>query len=67
MGVALTVRNVGGLVIQPGDVVVGDGVVAFSPAIASGLLQAVRAQEARETDILKSTRDGRYVGVYAKG
>ena len=60
--------SIGGLVINPGDIVVGDddGVVAFPQAIAATLLQAVRAQEKKEADILKSIHEGRYTGVYGK-
>lgn len=59
---------VGGMVIQAGDIVVGDedGVVAFPQAIASDLLQAVRAQEAREASIIKSIHQGSYKGAYGK-
>jgi RraA family protein len=60
--------TIGGMVVSPGDIVVGDedGVVAFPQAIAGELLSAVRAQEAREAEILKSIREGRYTGAYAK-
>lgn len=60
--------SVGGLIVSPGDIVVGDedGVVAFPQAIATGLLQKVRAQEQREADILTSIREGRYQGAYGK-
>ncbi len=60
--------SIGGLVIEPGDIVVGDadGVVAFPQAIAAELLLAVRAQEAREAVTLESIRAGRYVGQYAR-
>jgi RraA family protein len=60
--------SIGGMVVTPGDIVVGDadGVVAFPQAIAADLLQKVRAQEAREADILTSIREGRYTGAYAK-
>jgi RraA family protein len=60
--------TIGGMVVTPGDIVVGDedGVVAFPQAIAIELLSAVRAQEAREAEILKSIREGRYTGAYAK-
>lgn len=59
---------VGGMIVTPGDIVVGDedGVVAFSPAAAKELLQAVRAQEHREAEIMTSIREGRYSGGYAK-
>ena len=60
--------SIGGCVIAPGDIVVGDedGVVAFPQAMASALLEAVRAQEAREIEILKSIREGRYDGAYGR-
>ncbi|ARR55148.1 methyltransferase [Rhizorhabdus wittichii DC-6] len=58
--------SVGGLVVGPGDIVVGDGdgVVAFPQTVAADLLRAVRAQEAREEEILRSIRDGSYTGAY---
>lgn len=60
--------SIGGLIVGPGDIVVGDddGVVAFPQAIAADLLQAVRAQEAREEEILRSIRAGTYTGAYGK-
>lgn len=58
---------VGGMLVTPGDIVVGDadGVVAFPVAIAAELAGRVRAQEAREAEILQSIHEGRYVGAYA--
>jgi regulator of RNase E activity RraA len=60
--------SIGGLVVSPGDIVVGDedGVVAFPQADAEELLRAVRAQEAREADILATIHEGRYRGAYAQ-
>lgn len=60
--------SVGGLIVEPGDVVVGDedGVVAFPQAIAAVVLSAVRAQEKREVEIMNSIRVGRYAGAYGK-
>jgi RraA family protein len=60
--------TIGGMVVTPGDIVIGDedGVVAFPQEIATELLSAVRAQEAKEAEILKSIREGRYTGAYAK-
>jgi RraA family protein len=60
--------SVGGLVVAPGDIVVGDedGIVAFPQSIAAELLQAVRKQEQREAEILKSIREGRYKSAYVK-
>ena len=59
---------VGGWTVNPGDVVVGDsdGVVTFAPDIAPRLLEAVRAQTARETEVLAQIRAGRYDGRYAR-
>lgn len=59
--------SIGGLIIEPGDIVVGDGdgIVAFPQAIATELLKAIRKQQAKETDILQSIREGRYAGAYA--
>jgi len=60
--------TVGGMIVHPGDIVVGDedGVVAFPAAIAADLLKAVQDQEAREAEILRSIAEGRYVGAYAR-
>lgn len=60
--------SIGGMIVQPGDIVVGDedGVVAFPPALAEELIRAVRQQEAKEEAILQSVRDGTYKGAYAK-
>lgn len=60
--------SIGGMVVHPGDVVVGDedGVVAFPPSIAAELIRSVREQEAREEATLRSVRDGTYKSAYAK-
>ena len=60
--------SVGGQVVQPGDIVVGDedGVVSFPAATAATLLEAVRAQIAREEQTIISIREGRYQGSYGK-
>lgn len=62
------VISIGGMVIRPGDIVVGDedGVVAFSPDDAVRLLSDVHAQQKREEAILRSIQEGRYTGAYAK-
>ncbi|RUP16910.1 RraA family protein [Methylobacterium sp.] len=59
---------VGGWMVNPGDVVVGDadGVVSFPPGDAAALLDAVRAQAAREAEVLEQIRAGRYDGRYAR-
>ena len=60
--------SIGGAVISPGDIVVGDedGVVSFTQAAAPALLEAVKAQIAREEATLVSIREGRYQGSYGK-
>ncbi|HKW00112.1 MAG TPA: RraA family protein [Vicinamibacterales bacterium] len=58
--------SVGGAVISPGDIVVGDddGVVSFPASAAGTLIAAVRAQLAREDEMLKAIREGRYESPY---
>ena len=60
--------SIGGAVISPGDIVVGDedGVVSFSQSSAPALLETVKAQIAREEATLLSIREGRYQGSYGK-
>jgi regulator of RNase E activity RraA len=55
-------------VISPGDIVVGDedGVVSFPASIAATVLEAVRAQIAREEATITAIREGRYQGSYGK-
>jgi RraA family protein len=50
-----------GMVVMPGDLVLGDedGVVAFGPAAAEGLLALVRQQEEREAKALAAIAEGR--------
>ena len=61
--------SIGGSVIAPGDIVVGDedGVVSFPQSIAASLLEAVNAQIKREAETLTAIREGRYQGSYGKG
>lgn len=58
--------SIGGMVVHPGDIVVGDsdGVVAFAPAIADELLQAVRQQEQKEQEMLDAIASGTYTDAY---
>ena len=60
--------SIGGSVIAPGDIVVGDddGIVSFPQAMAASLLELVNAQIAREAETIKSIREGRYTGAYGK-
>lgn len=58
--------SIGGMVVHPGDIVVGDadGIVAFPQAIAEALLAATRAQSEKEAEILEGIARGHYVGAY---
>jgi RraA family protein len=60
--------SVGGCMVNPGDVVVGDddGVVTFAPHLAKELVTLLRAEEAREADVLDRIRGGRYDGGYGR-
>lgn len=60
--------SVGGMLVNPGDIVVGDadGVVAFPRAMGRSLLEAVQVQEKREAEIMKSIREGTYAGAYGR-
>jgi regulator of RNase E activity RraA len=57
---------VDGMVVMPGDLVVGDedGVVAFAPSVADELLSRVRAQEQREAGALAAIAEGRFDNSY---
>jgi RraA family protein len=59
--------SVGGMMINPGDIVVGDGdgIVAFSPGIAADLLAATKKQADKEAGMLQSVANGTYVGAYS--
>ena len=58
--------SIGGMVVAPGDIIVGDadGLVAFAPDSAKDLLAATQAQQRKEEGILISIADGSYVGAY---
>jgi RraA family protein len=60
--------SIGGTVISPGDIVVGDmdGVVSFPQSVAAELRAKVEAQIAREAQTLIDIREGRYKGSYGK-
>lgn len=60
--------SIGGCVISPGDIVVGDedGLVSFPADNAATLLASVQAQIAREEQMIKTIREGRYEGTYAR-
>jgi regulator of RNase E activity RraA len=54
--------SVGGMVVRPGDLVVGDrdGVVAFSPEIAISLIEKASVQRAKEEATMQAMREGRW-------
>ncbi len=58
--------SIDGMVVMPGDVVVGDadGVVSFDRADAAELLELVRKQEAREANALAAIAEGRVDSFY---
>jgi len=60
---------IGGTVIAPGDIVVGDGdgVVSFPQSIAVELRGKVEAQIKREAQTLTDIREGRYKGSLRQG
>jgi len=60
--------SIGGCVISPGDIVVGDedGVVAFPPSIAESLIGPVNAQILHEAETIRSIHEGRYEGTYGE-
>jgi regulator of RNase E activity RraA len=58
--------SIGGMVVNPGDIVVGDadGVVAFPAEVGPALLEATIRQEEKEAAMLRSIADGTYTGAY---
>ena len=54
--------NVGGLLVNPGDIIVGDedGVIALSPSLAPQILEAARKQAERERKAMADIEAGRY-------
>jgi len=54
--------SVGGMVVNPGDIVVGDqdGLLAIAPADAERLIQGARAVLAAEAQTMDAMRDGRW-------
>lgn len=59
--------SIGGMVVSPGDIVVGDhdGIVAFPVAQAESLLQRCLATEQKEAEMLAQIAAGTYKGAYA--
>jgi len=59
--------SIGGMVVSPGDIVVGDhdGIVAFPVEQAQSLLQRCLATEQKEAEMLAQIAAGTYKGAYA--
>ncbi|MDH0746816.1 RraA family protein [Pseudomonas sp. GD03842] len=59
--------SIDGMVVSPGDIVVGDhdGVVAFPMSQAESLLQRCHATELKEAEMLAQIAAGTYKGAYA--
>ncbi len=54
--------SVGGMVVEPGDIVVGDrdGLLAFPAALADDLIAKAEAQRAKEEATMQAMREGRW-------
>ncbi|HEY2254533.1 MAG TPA: RraA family protein [Variovorax sp.] len=54
--------SVGGMVVHPGDLVVGDqdGLMAFAPADAEWLIDKARAHLAAEAETMRAMKEGRW-------
>lgn len=54
--------TVGGMVVRPGDIIVGDqdGLCAFSPKIAEQVIEKALAQHAKEEATMQAIREGRW-------
>jgi RraA family protein len=54
--------TVGGMVVQPGDIIVGDqdGVLAIAPADVAAIIEGARRQADKEAAALRSIAEGRF-------
>ena len=54
--------TVGGMVVNPGDIIVGDqdGLLAFAPQLADTVIEKALAQHQREEATMQAIRDGRW-------
>ncbi len=61
--------TVGGMVVSPGDIVVGDqdGLVAFAPAMAEAVIAKALAQADKEEATMKAIREGRWDRAFVDG
>lgn len=53
---------IGGMVVNPGDIVVGDqdGLLAFAPAEAALLIEKAQAQGRKEAETMQAMKEGRW-------
>ncbi|MGL5735574.1 MAG: RraA family protein, partial [Beijerinckiaceae bacterium] len=54
--------TVGGMVVNPGDIIVGDqdGLLAFAPALAETVMEKALAQEKKEEATIAAIRAGQW-------
>ena len=54
--------SIGGMVVNPGDIVVGDqdGLLAFAPTEAVALIEKAKAQMLKEAQTMQAMREGRW-------
>jgi regulator of RNase E activity RraA len=54
--------TVGGMVVNPGDIIVGDqdGLLAFAPRLAEPTIEKALAQQEKEEATMQAIRDGRW-------
>jgi RraA family protein len=54
--------SVGGMLVQPGDIIVGDedGLVTIAPAEAAEIIALARAQADKEASTIQSIKEGRF-------
>jgi regulator of RNase E activity RraA len=60
---------IGGMVVNPGDIIVGDqdGLLAFPAAEAAGLIDKALAQKAKEDATMKDISEGRWDRSFLEG
>jgi regulator of RNase E activity RraA len=54
--------NIGGMVVNPGDIIVGDqdGLLSFAPSLAPTVIEKALAQHEREEATMQAIREGRW-------
>jgi regulator of RNase E activity RraA len=54
--------NIGGMVVNPGDIIVGDqdGLLSFAPSLAQTVIEKALAQHLREESTMQAIREGRW-------